>query len=155
MKEKFIERLTELLQAENTLRGDSNEDLLDIHYMIAPIAQGVDTYSEFIKDISQNEYIISNYQHFEESSLYKYSETVYLDGQINIYIGKTEEKEFLPLDYFYQLNFVSQRIYANFCRCKGKCEGNDCDWIAPGFFIAKINIKLWQGTQKEYMEYLV
>jgi hypothetical protein len=54
----------------------------------------------------------------------------------------------------YKLHFTSERESLNFCKCEGECKGVDCEWESPGFFITKIKNNKWQGTQKDYWDFM-
>ena len=106
-KSRFIERLIEILQSENKERSEWGDSTLDINFMIAPIDQQLNTCEEFLKDISNYEYTIDNYQYFTEATIRTYyMDDIYIDGTIDIRLLKNNESEEAePLPYFYKLLF--------------------------------------------------
>ncbi|MEC4565443.1 DUF5320 domain-containing protein [Paenibacillus sp. CMAA1739] len=151
VKKVFIEKLAKVLNEEQ----DDLDKPLDICYMVSVVDQHLDRYSEFIEEISNNNYLINGYD--------KDNTGGYTNGRIRILIEKPEEET--KCDYCYFIEFGFDERYWGYCQCKPddegysvkhECCGNDCDWVAPSFHIEKciyIGGDSWDGCENDYWKY--
>lgn len=146
-KDKFIEYLIKELNHENKIRLNLGNKPVNVCFIVSIIDKEIENCNEFIKDITDNEYII--YVHLEP--------IYYTDGYCDIGINN--------MPYYYRINFLFREKFLGYCMCSPedslynkahKCIGINCDWSAPAFEIAKIEplgSAEWNEYQKEYWKY--
>ena len=166
VKEIFIQDLIQELNNINyhKVEYEGNNSLIDVCYIISVIDQQIDKYTEFLSDITKNNYYINGY--------YKDTTDGYTNGKIRILIEKPDDEkesnhwaDTYDLNYCYFIEFLYDQRHWGYCECapedkgyneKYGCCGNGCDFTAPAFRLIKeidFGYSSWKGQEKDYWEY--
>jgi len=162
VKDQFIQNLINTLNNENQSRINNNKNLIDVCYLVSVIDQQIENYKEFIDDITEHTYIITDYKKDWYDN--------YTSGEIQILIEKSNNEEI----YEYINRYCNHKYYIKFlederpygeCQCspgdedyndKYGCCGENCDFSAPAFRLIKeidLGYSCWKYSEKEYWKY--
>jgi hypothetical protein len=148
---QFVERVVATLMDENRSRIGSDERLLDVAFMVAPIEQSIggDEFAPLLATLGD-----------EAEMYYREERDNYGEVQRLHIVTGTE-----GANYYYVLSFTTNERMWGYCECspsdaeydaEHRCCGHGCDWVAPSFSVRKVEHvghAAWEGDESDYWRY--